>query len=714
MPTSKYYFPRFYNTTSDRNKANHFWDLDTDFQSTDYKAVFLRFTAEELYASSKPESLSFKTANLVNDLFEIRNAGLLEKESCDAFQFYYCAHILNFFSRNKRFNEAHTWVINSIGDNVGNIYEDSIEVTYGLKKLANLLLSKDGSVQFLMNQVLFQWLEDVFYSARSSGNMTVLAEALLRIILQYFSNIDLKTVPLSFTMALIQVASWCYQYHFLPELETCNKKLGDIFNMNDDRAIKKAVAFQLAVGMPTGTSLSKADWLEIVRKEYWNDLQQHEKFQILVNSYVDDVEKLKKNLDELINEVLLFQLDEESEAQITTHYHLSHIFDILNPAINVLAEQGYVSEANRLIGAFFSIPEKNLIAPDFLIIIPNITKRIIYCVEGKLGLSLSSSEDAITRITKSGDKFLGKITALKGNREYAAPVPKNLGIPDRLLADEYFHALDAHFQIEEIAKSLNLSQRSGYYVSYDNQFHIQNIIALKSGITLPLIRNFVKPKLQRKIKCAFIWQGHTFSTEKARIGIQEIFAKKGVEVVWKEPETSSKQEFLKEYSSNDYDLFWVLGHGNFEHYNTHNSTLDIGCEDLVTIDDLDRFNYYGENRRLLILDVCDGSTSHFRGPKSLGIGVTVTHSSQSLFGHAWPVENLPSLILALLIASFLSEDLTYAEAHQRTISKFYEGKDEVISHLKMYLENEDVLKRIENAEINFRNFCFWGSLNYIE
>ncbi|MDQ1150867.1 hypothetical protein QE382_002851 [Sphingobacterium zeae] len=57
--------------------------------------------------------------------------------------------------------------------------------------------------------------------------------------------------------------------------------------------------------------------------------------------------------------------------------------------------------------------------------------------------------------------------------------------------------------------------------------------------------------------------------------------------------------------------------------------------------------------------------------------------------------------------------MPYDECIGRTIQLFYLGKDAVMRHLDEFLQDRDVLERIENCTIDFKNFFYWGSLSYI-
>jgi hypothetical protein len=249
---------------------------------------------------------------------------------------------------------------------------------------------------------------------------------------------------------------------------------------------------------------------------------------------------------------------------------------------------------------------------------------------------------------------------------------------------------------------------------YGAQMPIQNILAMEIGFTVPIIHSFRKLLPPRRLREVYIWQGDTLLSEAERIGVQEIFESRGINVRVSEHFRSTKDDFLRNYTDPTYDLVWVLCHGQYFHYEPHKSYLDLGSDIIITIEDFLAQAIPHEERRLLIVDACDGATTSLtNSPLSIGIGAAVTGMAQSLFSHGWPVDNYSSLIAGLLLATYLSEGRSYASSHFSSVSLMAKGKAAILEVITQHCKNPEILDRIENKDMDYSDFLHWGSLLYM-
>ena len=81
--------------------------------------------------------------------------------------------------------------------------------------------------------------------------------------------------------------------------------------------------------------------------------------------------------------------------------------------------------------------------------------------------------------------------------------------------------------------------------------------------------------------------------------------------------------------------------------------------------------------------------------------------------HSWPINNYAALIFGVLIAISLSKNSSYEKAYSSSIDSFYKGKDLLIKIMHDNNIINDVIERIENTNIKFQDFYYWGSLEYL-
>ena len=105
-----------------------------------------------------------------------------------------------------------------------------------------------------------------------------------------------------------------------------------------------------------------------------------------------------------------------------------------------------------------------------------------------------------------------------------------------------------------------------------------------------------------------IWCGDVMSGEMELEVIEAAFRGAGALVKVVKPDTSTPAEFIKEYETGEYDVFWVSSHGELDHWSPHEIQLRLAHDkSAVMLDDL--WNRVPENdgRRLLVLNICDGA-----------------------------------------------------------------------------------------------------------
>jgi len=703
-------FHRFFKTCT-VNQPD-FWEIETAWDSQDYLHSLMMYLAVEMSHVNKEEKwleiLQSKAAAFVQDLQEIKEKGMVNSELCDALQFFICSLLTHPLTSNKLRSAAYNWLCNSLADEISE--EPSREFQYD--RLLRMAFSKNDLILFLFWRSFRSWLGDVFNYSRHTGILFELCRKILDDLLPVVLEKAEAQPSEDLTNALCQMTAFCNLHHLEEQEMLVNKCLLSLYEKSPTKEIRKIAAYQFAVGNKAFGGLSRREWIHKVRDEFGEILVHHEKFQLLITEHRSDVNRLIEHLDEIKAEIKEYAAQARYPNELKSNYYIGGIFEILLPALICLIISGHVAEANQLIGAYYSIAEGELCEPFNLVIVPNYVTGIVYGYNGNV-----ITNDAPTGVYKDliagRGEFLRIPTALRDDPNYIKNTREKYGKPNIEAGPALQAAMETYFDLKKIKSLPGIEQSNGFCLLSDVPMPIQNLISLQLGKTLPLMRNFFNLRAQRPVKKVFIWEGETYFTEIERTGLQEIFESKGIEVVVKIAAGSTKEEFLEHFKSPDYDVFWILSHGEYDHFQAHNSVLNLGNGIIVSIEELHSNNYNGEKRRLLLMDLCDGATASMNNPGSVGLGTSLTHAGQSLMGFSWPVENLQSLILGLLLAGFLAEGATYEEAHYQTVNLFHGGYDPVLDRLKQVLTNTDIIDRIEHVSFDFKNLYYWAALNYI-
>lgn len=695
------------------SQANPLWKGVTDFNNERGLEECMHHVETEFVATKDDITLlQTRATAFIEDIIELKDKIPERKEVLDFMQFFSSILVLNFITRNKIFTYSFDWIINAIDDKVST--EKKRDVSFA--KIDQFIVSKNPFIGNNFFNLFCRWVHDLFYYSRSTGGHKEAGGIFLQNYLHPFCKmVGLQHEPEG-VRALTQIATWCHQLQYKDEEIIVSECLFEVYNNSANPEIKKLIALQFCVADANYTDISKIEWCQILQKDHYATLGQHEPIQLMVNFYQHDINKLLEHFEEIINAIEVYkEADTKGAYPLLANYNSVRIYSILERSIIVLLQNGQVDKANHLIGAFFKIPQEDLIDASNCFIIPNDREGVLYCFESSVIRSDSDTIKNIPEITMLKNSFLGVANTLNDNKEFVLESPDREGVPDAAHSAAFVQAINGHFQFRNMLYNPDIANCSGYYLLYGTQLPLQNIMACEIGFTIPIVHSFRKPLTSRKIREVYIWQGDTLLSEYERIGLEEIFKHFDISVSFSAHYESSKDEFLKNYTDPKFDLVWIICHGQYFHHESHKSHLDLGSGIFLNIMDFPDLPVIANERRLLIIDACDGATTSLtNSPQSIGIGSAVIGTYQALLSHGWPVDNHSSLIMGLLLAVFLCEGANYSQAHYQTITTFRKGKKHIIEMLTQFIKNQDLLDRIENKDIDFDNFMFWGSLVYME
>lgn len=690
--------------------THKFWSVIAEWDSPHFPEVVIYHYETEMEQSNGDVNLMIlKATAFTNDILTLKTARPQNTVVLDYCQFLACSTMLNYLARNKYFPICFDWIMNSIAEEVStNIARDFFP-----GRIIDIIKSNHPFILSTINQVLPGWIHDLFYYSRHTGGTKELAEFCLEM-LPYLSVKASKLRSLEYVSAFSQMSTWCFNFKMDQERKIIDDVLFGIYSATEDRQVKKMVAFHFSCLPDSNNATTRVEWASLVMAEYSDLLFSHERFQVLANMYEEDIELSIEHFDEILVAVKKY-VDSLNPFHGTLFSHIrSTIFTILDRVIASLLLRGHVKEVNLLYGAFFNILEKEIIAPSNIFILPGLEDGVLYCADNRVIKHSTNTIDTLSELNTLQNSFLGTTYTRHDQLSFIPDLPERQGVPNRNAANAFCEALREHMNFAQMKAFENLSDCSGYFLLFGIQMPIQSILSLEIGVTIPNIHSFYNPLPARKIKRIFVWSGYTQMAEYERMGIEEIFGRSGCKVIWRSCFEASKEDFIHHYGSSEYDVFWILGHGQFIRHAAHTSYLDLGNEIQITIDELKAITLTHDQRRLLVIDACDGATNALaNSPASIGIGTSVVCQKQSLISHNWPVENVPSLVMGLLLATFLSQGHSYSEAHHNATRIFYEGKQASLNHLRMFIENTEVLERIENNDFDYQNFYYWGSMTYI-
>lgn len=702
-------FPGYFGVTLDKNED--YWTEEFNFDVKEsHEGMVEHFQCDlELAKGDYLLMMRIGTA-LVGDLLKLKVTHKRFLVEWDFHQFIVSACILEFVTNNTLFGYSFDWIANSLSEEISTGKQREISSS----RLHEFGISKCPFIKTNFFQYFFPWVKNLFYYSRCTGGHNELCLYFIDSVFPQFIHFAKLFLYKESCLALCQISSWCTDNDLRDKEKVCNNSLYANYFQTEDHEAKKIVALFFSGAKLNQTDISKSQWLEILQTEFSNDLNPLEKLQICLYAYSGNIELLRNNFQQVIDEIKAYANHYDGEFSIYDNHHANRMFTLFERMIATLLYHAEEAMVTQIFGAYFNVEPDKLITSPITFIIPNSHNGVVYSTRKRVYINDSNSLIHIPAITEKENNFLGTRHALLGKLNFKFEMPDRPGVPDKLLAPDYFNALYAHFKIHELKFYPEFANTTGIYLLYGAQMPMQPMLALELGKAFPWIHTFQEPLEYTQVKKVFIWQGYTQMSEIERMGVTEIFEKFRVEVTYLVASEATKEEFLQHYANVDYDVFWILGHGEILSDEMHLSYLDFGDDITVSIDDLKKVYYKSQKRRLLFMDTCDSATTGLQNnPSALGLGVSVLSNCQSVFGHSWPVENIGSLIHGLLLATFLGQGHTYEECYSDTIKLFHAGKEAVLEHLSNFITDAEVLDRIRNTTITFQNFFYWGSLTYM-
>jgi hypothetical protein len=696
-----------------KDKEAYIWHKVSDFENPEEVEEFFEwFEIEIKLIDCNIEKSQLLARALIKDLLELKGKNAHNEDLIDFLQYIISVSILRIVTSNKILNYCYDWICNSLSRDL----PESLQREYEPNRIVAFFASKNVFIKKNIDLFFLTWSECIFYYSRCTGGHIDLCKIYLDIYFIRIINLFTQKLFLEELIpALANISTWCFIHKNDSQNKIASEILFKLYNLNISPLSKKMIAVNFSCRKNSYNLYSKKEWCDIIITTYLDILHPHEHLQIYANKFEDNVDQLIENLD-----VLFLSFDEyykyldAHDDDFKINYELSRLYSNLLNSICLLIQNGKTEIASEIICRYFRIDYDSTFSKNILFILPNTESGVFYSVGKSQIITDTNTFKNIPQIITFNNQFFSTTNTLHDYSDFQYESPRRLGAPLKEKANQFLEAIKKHFDFNQIIQIPRLSEINGMHLFYGIQLPIQSIISKELKIIIPLIQSFEKPNKQRKINKVLIWDGDTMLSQIECIGINDIFQNKGIETVVLNFETSSKQDFLENYYSDDYDLIWICCHGEFDHWATHKSYLNLGNEIHLNLEELDSSHISTKNRRLVVLDACDGATtSLINSPLSLGIGSALVCSEQSLISHQWPIDNYSALISGTILATYLSDNLDYSESLNNTINLFYSGKELTIERVKQYCNQEEVIDRIENTTIDFKNFYSWGSLVYL-
>lgn len=368
--------------------------------------------------------------------------------------------------------------------------------------------------------------------------------------------------------------------------------------------------------------------------------------------------------------------------------------------------------------AYYPGKEDTYIDPKeiLLLAIPNLfPDKIIYLIYQ------DSHVDCITVVPKIGladilnakNSFEETWVVLLHQQGDIAPLPMG-GSPRSNEADNYRKALDEYFVPNELAQVLEIGKPIRLLESTWMNVPLTALIGLYGEYDISSLVS-AHALSQSRINKVLIWcdpDQSLFRASQERDAIENILSIRGVGYDVFTGHECTQDKFLQNYESEEYDVIWLICHGEFNHDLPLRSIIHVEDNNPVTLQELESLSFSRQTRRLVVLNACQSGMSSVKADAMgfMGLGPTLTNECQSVVGHLWSVDSFAAAVFGALLAWYLLETDTWGQAVNRARRDMAQGNAHVHSILSRTFQGEvELLQSLGNTRVDFSQLIHWGS-----
>lgn len=374
------------------------------------------------------------------------------------------------------------------------------------------------------------------------------------------------------------------------------------------------------------------------------------------------------------------------------------------------------NEADRvvqLLAHWYRVPvDEVVVARELLIQCPFHSDGYLSLVEGAQIHVKGDPQDRLVALTNASNLFLGTYHSVTGASAEPPHMPVRPGVVDES-AGEHFE-----LRLSETYLPADLTSKDRVFtgqIVIPSKGHPIQAIQIRNGIRCaPIVASLRKPHQDRKVQRVAIWSGAGSMTEEIeRNAVAETFQRSGVEVLVVSPDDANVNKFLDLYAADHFDVIWLMSHGIFDHTSPKRASLMVDEQGgKVNIEGLLKLTPTGPNRRLLVLNVCDGGRFEELGvlPR-VGVAPSAASASQATISHLWPVHGLSAAVFGALLAKHLVSHQSYFEAFTQTLMDLRSNKEGIVALMRESsgANLEQLAERIERTNVDMANLAHWGS-----
>lgn len=599
------------------------------------------------------------------------------------------------------FGRAHDWIHHGLGDST----ELTIARRLHIGRIHDFAVSRSRLICAVRARTLADWAAGAYYYARVRGTLAETAATLLPILLHVVATLppdDDATVD-----AYAMMLNWAAD-NGQRAATPLTARLRRTFNRSQDARTKTRIAAVFASSAGVLSGEPPAHWAQWALDNGNNHLFPHQRFQLLwtLIATAADWERLKPRVLDAIGDyaadvarlgspTAICRATDQRSGLLKPAFHLMRTFERADDFLEILARWYRISEADRL-------------STGALIVCSTAERGTIYLGARTQQIERDGAAQ-IVELTQVGNDMLGLVLTIEGVEQPVA-VPDRPAIPVKEAAAPFEDATARAYAISEVRADVMDGRQA--LIAFPGQPHpLQAMLLAGRGASLPISSSLETPRIDRAPRRALLWAAGNdnfsgFETD----AVAAVFDAAGIEVDRRSGEGARVEDFLAAYADPRFDVIWIAGHGQIDHWSDGSARLVAGENCLLGIDELYAATPREGDRRLAVFNICDGGVSAINGGiQKLGLAPMLASARQATVSHLWPVNPLVASAFGVLMSAAMVDGASFHAAFDRALGAIRAPIGDIADAVRVAAPGQAVVTRLENLKLDTESVLHWGS-----
>lgn len=604
------------------------------------------------------------------------------------------------------FGRAHDWIHLGLSDSI----ELTIERQLHINRIWLFVISRSRLIHANLGCALADWAADFYYYARVRATLYEAAAALLPLLMHVIRRLPYDNDATVDAHAMM--LNWAVDNGHRAAASLTDQ-LHRTFNLNRDLRVRTRVAAHFATSAGALSAPPPANWARWAIDNGDHHLSPHQRIQLLWNLVTseEDWDCLKPRVLDAIGAYAteIAELGCPTAICRATDQRSS----LLKPAFQLMQMFGRADDFLEILARWYRVADTDRLRTGVLFVCTTAERGTVY-----LGARTQQIERdgkaQIVELTQAANEMLGLVITIEGV-EHTVQVPDRLAVPDSEAAAAFEDATARAYAIQEVSSEVMDGRQS--LIAFPDQPHpLQAMLLAARGASLPISSSLEKPSVDRTLRFALLWAaGNDFYSSFEADAVAAILASAGVEVDRRTGEGTCPADFLTAFADPRFDLVWVAGHGEIDHWSDGSAKLVAGEQCWLSIDELHAATPREGNRRLAVFNICDGGVSAVNGGiQKLGLAPILASARQATVSHLWPVNPLVASAFGILMARALADGAGFHAAFDKALGAIRAPIGDITAAVRGSAPGQEIVARLENLQLDTERVLHWGSPCFFE